>query len=86
MKSLVITALAEFIPDELTTITLSADVDAENTLRGAVLDFVDIVRGVEKTIAAARRGDRPLAGRPGEGPGAGHASRRRSAAADDVDV
>lgn len=48
---------AEFIPDELTTITLSADIDAENTLRGAVLDFVDTVRGVENTIAAARRGD-----------------------------
>ncbi|OBJ88905.1 nucleoside triphosphate pyrophosphohydrolase [Mycobacterium asiaticum] len=48
---------AELIPEELTTITLSADVDAENTLRAAVLDFVDTVRGVEKAIAAARRGD-----------------------------
>ncbi|MBX9639850.1 MAG: nucleoside triphosphate pyrophosphohydrolase [Mycobacteriaceae bacterium] len=48
---------AEFIPPELTTITLSADVDAENTLRAAVLDFVDVVRGVEKAIAATRRGD-----------------------------
>jgi XTP/dITP diphosphohydrolase len=48
---------AEFIPAELTTITLSADVDAENTLRAAVLDFVESVRTVEKAIAAARRGD-----------------------------
>jgi XTP/dITP diphosphohydrolase len=48
---------AEFIPDELVAITVSADVDAENTLRTAVLDFVDTVRGVEKAIAATRRGD-----------------------------
>ena len=48
---------AEFIPAELTTITLSAEVDAENTLRAAVLDFVDEVHRVERTIAATRRGD-----------------------------
>ncbi|OBK54637.1 nucleoside triphosphate hydrolase [Mycobacterium gordonae] len=48
---------AEFIPAELTTITLSADVDAENNLRAAVLDFVEAVRDVEKSIAASRRGD-----------------------------
>jgi XTP/dITP diphosphohydrolase len=47
----------DLIPAELTTITLSADIDAENTLRATVLDFVDTVRGVEKAIAAARRGD-----------------------------
>ncbi|OBF20416.1 nucleoside triphosphate hydrolase [Mycobacterium kubicae] len=47
---------AELIPDDITTITLSANVDAENSLRAAVLDFVDTVRGVEKAIAAARRG------------------------------
>jgi XTP/dITP diphosphohydrolase len=47
---------AELIPDEITSISVSADVDAENTLRAAVLDFVDTVRGVEKQIAAARRG------------------------------
>ncbi len=47
---------AELIPDDITTITLSAEVDAENSLRAAVLDFVDTVRGVEKAIAAARRG------------------------------
>ncbi|OBK22027.1 nucleoside triphosphate hydrolase [Mycobacterium asiaticum] len=49
---------AELIPVELSTITLSAEVDAENTLRAAVLDFVETVRGVEKAIAATRRGDR----------------------------
>ncbi|OBK16420.1 nucleoside triphosphate pyrophosphohydrolase [Mycobacterium asiaticum] len=48
---------AELIPEELTTITLSTEVDAENDLRAAVLDFVDTVRDVEKAIAAARRGD-----------------------------
>lgn len=48
---------AELIPAEITTITLSAEVDAENTLRAAVLDFVDMVRGAEKAIAATRRGD-----------------------------
>jgi XTP/dITP diphosphohydrolase len=46
----------ELIPEEITSISVSADVDAENTLRAAVLDFVDTVRGVEKAIAAARRG------------------------------
>ncbi|MHA7648506.1 nucleoside triphosphate pyrophosphohydrolase [Mycobacterium sp. ML4] len=48
---------AEFVPAELTTITLSPDIDAENTLRAAVLDFVELVRDVEKSIAATRRGD-----------------------------
>ena len=35
---------------------MSADVDAENALRTAVLEFVDTVRGAERAIAAARRG------------------------------
>jgi XTP/dITP diphosphohydrolase len=48
---------ADLIPSEITSITLTADVDAENALRTAVLEFMDIVRGAEKTIAAARRGD-----------------------------
>jgi XTP/dITP diphosphohydrolase len=47
---------ADLIPEEITLISVSADVDAENTLRAAVLDFVDTVRGVEKEIATARRG------------------------------
>ncbi|MCV7196303.1 nucleoside triphosphate pyrophosphohydrolase [Mycobacterium angelicum] len=48
---------AELIPDEITSISVSADIDAENTLRAAVLDFVDTVRRVERGIAASRRGD-----------------------------
>lgn len=47
----------ELIPVEITSITVSADVDAENTLRAAVLDFVETVRRAERAIAAARRGD-----------------------------
>jgi XTP/dITP diphosphohydrolase len=48
---------ADLIPAEITAISVSADVDAEGSLRTAVLEFVDTVRGVEKSIAATRRGD-----------------------------
>src|ERR1700761_2441601 len=48
---------ADLIPAEITTITVTADVDAENTLRTAVLEFIDTVRGAEKAIAADRRGE-----------------------------
>src|ERR1700751_1860930 len=48
---------ADLIPTEITSISVSADVDAENALRTAVLEFVDTVRCVEKAIAATRRGD-----------------------------
>ncbi len=48
---------AELIPLEITSISVAADIDAENTLRAAVLDFVDTLRSAEKAIAAARRGD-----------------------------
>lgn len=41
---------ADLIPAELTTVHVAADVDAENALRTAVLDFMDTVRAVEKTI------------------------------------
>ncbi|ORA13509.1 nucleoside triphosphate pyrophosphohydrolase [Mycobacterium arosiense] len=47
---------ADLIPGEITTVSVSADVDAESALRTAVLDFVETVRGVERTIAAVRRG------------------------------
>ncbi|KAA1250864.1 nucleoside triphosphate pyrophosphohydrolase [Mycobacterium simiae] len=47
----------QLVPAEITSISLSADVDAESCLRAAVLDFVDNVRNAEKAIAAARRGD-----------------------------
>ncbi|OSC41003.1 nucleoside triphosphate pyrophosphohydrolase [Mycobacterium decipiens] len=48
---------AHLIPDEITSIFVSADGDPESRLRTAVLDFVDTLRSAEKVIAAARRGD-----------------------------
>ena len=48
---------ADLIPAEITTITVTTDVDAENTLRTAVLEFIDTVQGAEKAIAADRRGE-----------------------------
>jgi XTP/dITP diphosphohydrolase len=48
---------ADLIPTQITSISVSADVDAESALRAAVLEFVDTVRGVERAIAATRRGD-----------------------------
>lgn len=47
---------ATLIPPEITTIAVTVDIDAENMLRTAVLDFVDAVRSAEKAIAVARRG------------------------------
>lgn len=47
---------ADLIPEAISSISVSADVDAESALRAAVLDFVETVRGVERTISAARRG------------------------------
>jgi XTP/dITP diphosphohydrolase len=47
---------ADLIPDEITSVSVSGDVDAESALRTAVLDFVETVRGVERSIAAARCG------------------------------
>ncbi|MCV7381942.1 nucleoside triphosphate pyrophosphohydrolase [Mycobacterium alsense] len=48
---------ADLIPAEMTSITVSGDVDAESALRAVVLEFVDTVHSVERAIAAARRGD-----------------------------
>jgi XTP/dITP diphosphohydrolase len=48
---------ADLIPAEITSISVSADIDAENSLRTAILEFVDTVRDVERAIAATRRGD-----------------------------
>ncbi len=47
---------ADLIPEAISSISVSADVDAESALRAAVLDFVETVREVERTISAARRG------------------------------
>jgi XTP/dITP diphosphohydrolase len=46
----------DLIPAQMTSVSVSADVDAESELRAAVLEFVDTVHGVERAIAAARRG------------------------------
>ena len=48
---------ADLIPDTITSVTVSADSDAENALRSAVLEFIDTVRRVEHAIAAGRRGE-----------------------------
>ena len=46
----------DLIPAEITSISVSADGDVENSLRTAVLEFAETVRGVEKAIATTRRG------------------------------
>ncbi|MGD1170323.1 nucleoside triphosphate pyrophosphohydrolase [Mycobacterium seoulense] len=47
---------ADLIPAGITSISVTADGDAEGALRTAVLEFVDTVREVERAIAATRRG------------------------------
>lgn len=44
----------ELVPATITTVAVSADVDAENTLRAAVLKFIDAVRSAEQAIKAGR--------------------------------
>ena len=46
---------ADLIPDAVTTVSVSADVDAENALRTAVLEFMADVRAAEHAVTAARR-------------------------------
>ncbi|CAA0132272.1 Nucleoside triphosphate pyrophosphohydrolase [Mycolicibacterium vanbaalenii] len=46
----------DLIPDELTTVSVSADFDAENALRSAVLEFMADVRAAEESVAESRRG------------------------------
>ena len=48
---------ADLIPKNITSVTVSADADAENGLRSAVLEFMDTVRRVEQAVAAGRRGE-----------------------------
>jgi XTP/dITP diphosphohydrolase len=45
----------DLLPPNITSITVAADVDAEDALRTAVLIFMDTVRAVEKAVAAERR-------------------------------
>ena len=47
----------DLIPTDITSITVTSEMDAENSLRTAVLEFIDSVRAVEKAIAAERRVD-----------------------------
>ncbi len=48
---------ADLVPAVLTSVVVSADADAENNLRSAVLEFMDTVRVVESDVAAGRRGE-----------------------------
>lgn len=48
---------ADLVPTTLTSVVVSADADAENDLRSAVLEFMDTVRVVESDVAAGRRGE-----------------------------
>jgi XTP/dITP diphosphohydrolase len=45
----------DLIPADVTSVTVTPGIDAENSLRTAVLEFIDTVRDVEKAIAAERR-------------------------------
>lgn len=45
---------ADRIPAEMTSVSVTAGGDAENALRGTVLEFIDDVRAAEQAIAAAR--------------------------------
>ena len=47
---------AELIPSGMLAIAVSSGIDAENTLRSAVLEFMDEVRAAEKAIALGRPG------------------------------
>ena len=49
---------ADIVPATLTTVTVSPDVDVENSLRTEVLKFMDAVRTAEKAVAATRRGNK----------------------------
>ncbi|MCH9700351.1 MAG: nucleoside triphosphate pyrophosphohydrolase [Actinomycetia bacterium] len=46
----------DLIPAAITSVSVSADVDAENGLRSAVLEFMGDLRAAERSAAAARRG------------------------------
>jgi XTP/dITP diphosphohydrolase len=47
---------SDLIPAAVTSVSVSADIDAESALRSAVLEFMDDVRAAERSVAAARRG------------------------------
>jgi XTP/dITP diphosphohydrolase len=45
----------DLVPANVTSITVTPEFDAEDSLRTAVLEFMDTVRGVEKAVAVERR-------------------------------
>lgn len=47
----------DLVPAALREVRIDVDADPENTLRAAVLEFIDTVRRVELAVAADRRGD-----------------------------
>src|SRR5215212_10647658 len=47
----------DLIPEQITSVTVAAQVDTENSLRSLVLEFMDTVRRAEHVIAAGRRGE-----------------------------
>jgi XTP/dITP diphosphohydrolase len=47
---------ADLIPTSMTSVSVAAHVDTENSLRSSVLEFMDTVRAAELAIAAGRRG------------------------------
>jgi XTP/dITP diphosphohydrolase len=55
----------DLLPDAITAFSVVPDVDAENTLRAAVLEFIDTVRDTEKAIAAHRHGNDAAGGQLG---------------------
>lgn len=48
---------ADLIPAAMTSVTVAVDSDAENSLRSAVLEFIETVRATEHAIAVGRRDD-----------------------------
>jgi XTP/dITP diphosphohydrolase len=46
---------ADLIPEAITSVSVAAHVDSENTLRSEVLEFMDTVRRTEHAIVAGRR-------------------------------
>lgn len=51
---------SDLIPAEVTTVTVGAEIDAENELRSAVLNFMAAVRAAEQAVIAERAGAGPI--------------------------
>lgn len=46
----------DLLPEDMVALGVAQGGDAENALRTATLEFMDVIRGVEAAVAAARRG------------------------------